>query len=296
MNYQVFPEQEGMAAGLTLADGSTWGIAAGDDEAPAIVSRLVEAMQLRPHDAPAYRLVILIDGDSAYADPAHAGPTPWAFMHSDNGDPFICVVPPVHNSDMLADQLLQISLVIAHQAQIRGGVLLHGALAERDGWGVILAGPGGVGKTTASQRFPAPWRSLCDDATLVVRDGNGTYWAHPWPTWSNLMSGGLGGTWDVSHAVPLKGIFFLVQAQHDGVEPIGAGGSVCLLVELAEQTSWSMSHGLGKDETRAIHLQRFKNICALAKTVACYRLYLNLTGTFWEEIERIITVKGNNTI
>ena len=33
-----------------------------------------------------------------------------------------------------------------------------------------------------------PWRSLCDDATLVVRDASGRYWAHPWPTWSRFYT------------------------------------------------------------------------------------------------------------
>ena len=51
----------------------------------------------------------------------------------------------------------------ARDAQTRGEVLLHGALAEKDGIGVILAAPGGTGKTTASDRLLAPWRSRCDE-------------------------------------------------------------------------------------------------------------------------------------
>ncbi len=279
---------------MVLADGNTWGIVPGDEIAAAIVSRLAEAMQLRSQDASAYRLLVLTDGNGVLAHSTHVkyglhGSVPWTLLPSEDDHTFTVICFPARDDDMLANQLVQLSLVIARQAQGRGGVLLHGALAEREGWGVILAGPGGAGKTTASQRFPAPWRSLSDDATLVVRDGNGTYWAHPWPTWSNLMSGGLGGTWEVNHAVPLKGIFFLVQAQHDGAEPIGAGESVCLLVESAEQASWSMSHDLGGEEKRAIHLQRFENICALTRTIPCFYLRLSLTGPFWREIERAVT-------
>jgi SynChlorMet cassette protein ScmC len=190
---------------------------------------------------------------------------------------------------MLANQLMQLSLVIAQQAQNTGGILLHGALIEKDGWGAILAGPGGVGKTTASCRLRSPWRSLSDDVTLVVRGKHGTYWAHPWPTWSNYMLGGKGGTWDVEHAVELKAIFFLAQSQGDRIRPLGAGHSVPLLVEVTEQASWSMAHGQGGAVARALRLQRFENICSLAKSKICYHLHLSLKGAFWKEIERVIT-------
>ena len=284
---------------LVLADGSTWGIAAGDEMASVLVSRLTEAMQLRPYYEPTYRLLVLTDGNSTYTDPPRVDdgihiPVPWAFLPPRKDNTFTCIVSPPRNNDMLTDQLIRLSLFIAQQTQHTGGILLHGALAEKDGWGVILAGPGRVGKTTASRRLPSSWRSLSDDASLVVCDEDEAYWGHPWPTWSNFMSGGQGGTWNVNHAAPLKGIFFLHQAQHDRIEPIGAGHSVPLLVELAEHTSWSMSHHIGRDGQRAIRLQRFENICALAQTMPCYRLHLSLDGAFWEQIERVITVKDNN--
>lgn len=290
-----------MVPGLVLADGSTWGIVAGDERAAAIASRLAEVMQLRPCHAPAYRLLVLTDKNGTYTDTALAGTgsqvqiyVPRSFLSSDNDHTFTCIVPPAHNSDILINQLLQLSLVIAQQTQARGGILLHGASAANGGGGVILAGPGGVGKTTASCRLRSPWRSLSDDATLVVRDKNGTYWAHPWPTWSNFMLDGKVGTWDVEHAVQLKAIFFLDQAQNDRIEPIGAGHSVPLLVELAEQASWSMAHGQGGDVARALRLQRFENICSLSKSMSCYHLHLSLDGAFWEAIGHVITAKELN--
>jgi hypothetical protein len=278
--------------GLALADGTTWGIAAGDEEASNIVSYLTKAMQLRPHDAPLYRVLVFTNGDGAYSDGAHANPghpltIPWRFLPSDDEHTFTCSIPPVRNNDILVNQLLHLSLFVARQTQNKGGILLHSALVEKDGWGMILAGPGGVGKTTASRRLSLPWISLSDDETLVVRDQHGVYWAHPWPTWSELMTGGK-GAWDVNHAVPLKGIFFLTQALHDSIEPLGAGYTVPLLIELAEQASWSMAHGQGRDVTRELRLQRFENICALVKTLPCFRLRLSLDGTFWEEIEQVI--------
>ncbi|HEX7523762.1 MAG TPA: hypothetical protein VF357_06145, partial [Candidatus Deferrimicrobium sp.] len=61
-----------------------------------------------------------------------------------------CVLPSSGLDDQLYIQLMLLSGVIARDAQVRGGILLHGALAERDGVGAVLAASGGTGKTTAS--------------------------------------------------------------------------------------------------------------------------------------------------
>jgi hypothetical protein len=274
---------------LVLADGSRWVLAAGDEEAASIVSQLGCAMQLRmttgaiepPHHGNLCRLLVQVDMHTSVADC-------YAPLPSEDDGFAVCVWRPCNHSDGLYIQLMQLSLVIARDVQARGGVLIHGALAERDGIGVILAAPGGTGKTTASNRLLAPWRSLCDDATLVVRDPQGNYWAHPWPTWSRFLEGGPGGTWDVQSAVPVKGIFFLAQAVEDRVERVGPGHAVSLLVECAEQTSQLMARGLSKEETRALHLERFNNLCALARVVPTHVLHISLTGAFWQEIEQML--------
>jgi hypothetical protein len=277
---------------LVLADGSHWKIAAGDEEAASIVSQLGCAMQLRmttgaiepPHHGIVRRLLVLVDAHNHEASPA----TCYAPLPSEDDGFAVCVLRQFTHSDGLFIQLMQLSLVIARDVQTRGGVLIHGALAERDGIGVILAAPGGTGKTTASGRLPAPWRELCDDTTLVVRDSQGNYWAHPWPTWSRFLDGGLGATWDVQSAVPVKGIFFLAQAVEDRVERVGPGHAVSLLVECAKQTSQLMARGLSKEETRALHLERFNNLCALAPVVPTHVLHISLTGAFWQEIEQAL--------
>jgi hypothetical protein len=274
---------------LVLADGRHWEIAAGDEEAASIVSQLGCAMQLRmtpgaiepPHHGNLCRLLVRVEAHTSVAD--RYVPLPC----EDDGFA-VCVLRPCNHSEGLYIQLMQLSLVIARDVQTRGGVLLHGALAERDGVGVILTAPGGTGKTTASNRLPAPWRSLCDDTTLVVRDPQGNYWAHPWPTWSRFLRGESGGTWDVQNAVPLKGVFFLSQAVEDRVESVGPGHAVSLLVECAEQTSQLMARGLSKEETRALNLERFNNLCALARVAPTHVLHISLTGAFWQEIEQML--------
>jgi len=284
---------QGLHHNLILADGSRWIIAAGDDEAASVVSQLHHAMQMsvttgsveRSHHSVVRRLLVLVDPHKPEASSA----TCYVPLLSESSGFAVCVLRPAADSDGLFVQLVQLSLIFAHDAQARGGVLIHGALAERNGSGVILAAPGGIGKTTASNRLPAPWKSLCDDTTLVVRDPQGNYCAHPWPTWSRFLWGGSGGSWEVQNAVPLKGIFFLRQALEERIERVGTGQAVSLLVECAAQASQLMTRGLGKEETRGLHLERFNNLCALARVVPTHVLHISLTGAFWQEIEQVLS-------
>jgi hypothetical protein len=274
---------------LVLADGSRWGIAAGDEEAASIVSQLGCAMQLRmtpgaiepSHHGNPYRLLVRVDAHTSVAGC-------YVPLASENDGVVVCILNPCDYWGGPYVNLVRLSLVFAREAQARGGVLIHGALAERDGIGVILVAPGGTGKTTASNRLPASWRSLCDDTTLVVRDPQGNYWAHPWPTWSRFLDGGPGGTWDVQSAVPVKGIFFLTQALEDRVERVGPGHAVSLLGECVGQVSTFMAPGLCKEELRALHLERFNNLCALARVVPAHLLHISLSGAFWQEIEQAL--------
>jgi len=189
-------------------------------------------------------------------------------------------------------QVATVASAIALDVETRGGLLLHGALALRGGHGVVLAGPPAVGKTTASGRLSPPWRSLCDDATLVVRDAAGAYWAHPWPTWSRFVAGGPGGTWDVQRGVPLRGLFYLAQDERDRAESVGAGRAVTLLVAAVEQIVSVIQREMEGEELRLLRLRRFDSICALAKAVPCFELHLSLTGAFWEEMERVLGLEG----
>ncbi len=274
---------------LVLADGSHWEIAAGDEEAASIVSQLGCSMHLRmttgaikpPHHGNLCRLFVHVGAHTSVADY-------YVSLASENDGVVVCILNPCDHWAILYLNLVKLSLVFARESQARGGVLIHGALAERDGIGVILAAPGGTGKTTASNRLPAPWRSLCDDTTLVVWDSQGNYWAHPWPTWSRFLDGGPGGSWDVQSAVPVKDIFFLSQAVEDRVESVGPGHAVSMLVECVRQASMFMPLGLCKEETRALHLEWFNNLCVLARVIPAHLLHISLTGAFWQKIEQAL--------
>jgi SynChlorMet cassette protein ScmC len=235
---------------------------------------------------PGPRFRLLVQVDATVADCY----VPLASLN--DGLAVVCLDPPCEHWSGPFVNMVRLSLVFAREAQARGGFFIHGALAEKGGRGVILAAPGGTGKTTASKRLPAPWRSLCDDTTLVVRDPQGVYWAHPWPTWSSFQDDGPGGTWNVQAAVPLKAIFVLVQADENRVERVGPGQAVSLLVECVRQASQFMPVGLFKEEIHALHLERFNNLCALARVIPVSVLHISRTGAFWQEIERSLEARA----
>ena len=253
-----------------------------------ILSSLTATMQLDsrypsdmlPGQKSYSRLLIYVDKDFENPDPAGIGHT------FESGSTTICRMGQAADMDSLALQMMWLSPFLVREMELSGGFLLHGALAEHKGYGIVFAGPGGRGKTTTSLRLPPPWKSLSDDTTLVVRDESGVYWAHPWPTWSRFMWGGPGGAWDVNHSVPLKGIFLLVQAEDACIKPIGTGQAIVMLQEVSEQASFLSLKSLDDERARARRLQRFENICTLAKKVPTSILQTSLASHFWEQIER----------
>lgn len=278
---------------FVLADGTRWEISAGDEQAASIVAQLGAAMQLsgnsgaskNPPHSRLCRLLVQVDSLSPAADS-------YVPLASETDGVVVCTLSPCDRWGGPHVNLTRLSLIIAREAQARGGFLIHGALAELDGHGVILAAPGGTGKTTASSRFPAPWRSLSDDTTLVVRNPKGSYLAHPWPTWSRFLDDGPGGAWDVQRAVPVNGFYFLNRADEDRVERVGSGQAVSLLGEFVRQVSTFMTPGLWKEEVHTLYLERFNNLCALAGAIPAHVLHISQTGTFWKEIEQALETEG----
>ena len=279
------------SATLGLADGSFWSFIGGDTYAIDVVASLKKAMQLKDHAGSAHRLFIKSRSrkkDSAAEAKDFRKTSSTGLFEVSDKNHIIYTLRAIEEQNESWIHLSDLSLFIGQQSEHRGGLLIHGALAERGGYGVILAGPPNVGKTTASRRLKSPWRSLSDDFTLVVCNRQGQYLAHPWPTWSQFRPGGPGGSWDVQRAIPLKGIFFLVQSEKDCAQSVGKGQATCLIVETAELSSWMFSENNGKEKVRAWRRLRFDNICSLANSVPCYLLYLSLASTFWLDIERSI--------
>jgi SynChlorMet cassette protein ScmC len=260
---------------IKLADGRQWLLCPTDQESADIIARLAEVMQLSPGQA----------GTRIYVTVQRREHKPYALPG--NPDNPVCVLPPGNDDEMRAARMMILGKGIALQALNGGGLLIHGALVARDGEGVILAGHGTVGKSTASRRIPLPWRALCDDATLVVRDPGGRYLAHPYPTWSRFFENGPGGSWAVEEGVPLRSIFLLTQAHDDYAEQIDPGDATVFLMESLRQIMGAPVHiGSSHDEAAEICQRELAAVNALVQEVPVNRLHISLTGRFWDEIEK----------
>ena len=287
-------KERNLVASLFLRNGVQWYITAEEGYASALLSQLSLVMQLSQKSYPltlSNKANVKIQSHKFYRNlfiQTDSSLKKLAMDVSIRKSTFLCTIGVSKEFKIHPILLIKVSGLIVEDSESRGGILIHGALIARDGCGVILAGPGGRGKTTASRRLPDNWQSFCDDATLVVPDKNGQYWAHPYPTWSNLLLYGLGESWDMQYAVPLKGIFFLEQDQIDSFKSLSIAQNVCSLLSSTEQNSWLMPRHSEKVILRKLRLQRFDNICSLAESVPAYVLRLSKTGAFWNEIEQAL--------
>jgi len=303
---------------LALADGRVWQIVPGSELSSPLLLDLSQILSL-PIAADLRPVADSHDKSSARVTGSGGAPTPagsaryeaprtsmhrrlWLEHMLDTAGPPTHEAPVIRASAaatgagmQMFSLLRQLTAVVARDTVDRGGMLLHAALAKWHELGAILAAPGGTGKTTASGRLPPPWQSLCDDATLVVRDAQGKHWAHPWPTLSRFVIPGEGGSWQVEDAVLLRGIFFLVQSAEERLEAVGSGEAAAMLSQSARQASWGMMCGLEPGERRRTQLCLFDNVCSLARVIPTYVLHLSLTGAFWEELERVLTPMDPNT-
>lgn len=268
---------------LALADGSQWTILGADEPAALVLSDLGEVMHLGPGAS----------GRELYAavcrDRVHDTQKP------SRNDTVVCWLPPPLNRDLEVIQMERIAASIALESLPRGGLLLHGALAEYRGAGYMMAGPSGVGKSTASRRLPSPHRSLCDDRTLVVRDHAGQYWAHPWPTWS-LLHSGVSGSWPVEEAVPLHGIFFLSQSTFDGLQPADRTHATAMIMESAIDLTRTVTRLSEAGESPRLWEDHLAAAKALAAAVPVHSLQVSLHGRFWKEIEPVLARAGRHDL
>jgi SynChlorMet cassette protein ScmC len=198
-----------------------------------------------------------------------------------------CFLPRAANDEMEIEGMRHVLLPLYLETLCRGGFPVHAALVERNGRGVLLAGRGGIGKSTCCSRLRAPWAGLADDLALVVRDASGEYRAHALPTWSALRAGSE-GAWDVRRSVPLEAIFFLVQAVADGAVPAGRGEAAVACRRSAMEVIWSVGPFKLEGDTLNVARRVFENAAAFSLALPAYLLRVSLTGRFWEKIEGVL--------
>ncbi|MEI8348611.1 MAG: SynChlorMet cassette protein ScmC [Candidatus Omnitrophota bacterium] len=184
---------------------------------------------------------------------------------------------------------MSLSLHVIYQKAIeKEGLPLHAGLVEKEEMGVVLAAPGSTGKSTCCRRIPFPWHALCDDETLLVRDVQGSFYAHPFPTWSEYLCKRSERTWNVERRIPLSAIFFLAQSETEELAAITQAESAAFLHQLSLQI---YGRGLkrlkaseGKKQSRCL----FDNACQLAKSLPAYMLRVSREGRFWEKMEEAL--------
>jgi SynChlorMet cassette protein ScmC len=193
--------------------------------------------------------------------------------------------PDIENDVMMMSRGL---LPLYRQAIAVGGIPMHAALLEYSRFGFMIAASGGVGKSTCCHRLPPPWNPLCDDETLILPGPSKLFLAHPFPTWSEYLSGQSSQTWGVESHITLGVVFFLCQATMDKVVPISKMEAAIRINHSAVQVCDRIWRDMDTSAQRRLRCELFNNACTLAKAIPCFELCIGLTGQFWEDMDRVL--------
>ncbi len=184
-------------------------------------------------------------------------------------------------------QLNSISRAVAVRNELYGGILLHGIMLEYENKAIILAGESGIGKTTATSRVPdQTWKKHSDDLTLIVRDREGNYFAHPWPGTKAYNYYEI--CYESTKGIPLSAIFFLMPNDEVEIKPLSTLESFALMQEVADQAMALPDPSIDPKGVGEIRKRRLKSIAKLIEKVPNYHLHLNKSDPFWENIERLL--------
>jgi len=280
----IIEEAKAVTARIKTADGTEWHFTSSGEKSGQVISCFLSIMGADDPPSPLYSCEPS-DCVRNIQVRVFRRQIAWRDFPAERSGKILCRLGPFSTKQLLGFQILRLSRVVAHYCEKAGGLLLHGALAAREGSGVVLAGPGGVGKTTAIRRLPPPWRALSDDATLIVRGPDGTYWAHPWPTWSRVRRGELKASWNVQRAVKLGLIGMLSQGKPDRMSAMSYLRAVSELVDVSGQASHNLFIDMDVDARKRINRMRFHNAEAIAREIPIMRLEISRNGRFWEVIE-----------
>ena len=292
---------------MRLANGQGWQITA-TEEVGSWVEKLTRIMELKECDSDGYPKLVFVHNENVeernrepvcYLHPRIKDGLPtngwqpqdfvWLqiWTHPEIRD-VICEMKPQgeKEEDILAMRMaLQ---PIYQRIQDSGGLPLHAALLEWNGFGILLAASGSIGKSTCCRRLRGPWRALCDDEALVVRDNKEGYLVHPFPTWSDYYLNRSEQTWNIQRSLPLSAIFLLEQAEADEVVPIGQGQAAALVYVSATQVCARNWMTISHEQLTIARKRLFENVCDLAKEIPAYKLKVSLEGDFWGEMEKVL--------
>jgi SynChlorMet cassette protein ScmC len=291
---------------IMLADGRVWTLGAMDG-AQHWLSALAAVMKLPSHpDAGPPDLIFALhpEGNQMYEELVKCNPgrsdnnlscewnarvCPGVVFYSHPDVPHsVCCLTNGHGARFPVEQMRRSLLPIFEGELGRGGIPLHAALVGHGDKAVLLAGKSGVGKSTCCRRLPQSWEVLSDDMALALRVTDGTYRAHPVPTWSAVEDLQGRQSWAIERNVVLQAIFFLSQANRDEVCPLGRAEAAVGIYDASSVCFQTLSGRFNLPEGLPYRKQVFANASSLAAAVPAFGLCVSLTGRFWEKIEEVL--------
>ncbi|MCM1567438.1 MAG: SynChlorMet cassette protein ScmC [Dehalobacter sp.] len=302
---------------LTLADGQQWCIIHEDEASEPIVKRLVSIFGLKADNGNGSTKIIVAkrcfgaEGDivndsrsySRFKDYPRDGwlmvrQDPVRIWHHPDIPDMVCELMDydkeklhIENLEYLDFQYMVGTLYPIYQRVIdRGGIIMHSAMMELGGKGVVLAAESGTGKSTCYRRIEKPWRAVTDEEALVVKVGD-RYIMHPMPTWKNYYELGMKEASNVQQQIPLHAIFFLERGEKDRAFPVGKGKAALLIYQSSIQLLGKYWLFMSMPEAAAFRKKLLDNACNIAASVPAYTLQATLTGRFWEEMEKALSDK-----
>jgi SynChlorMet cassette protein ScmC len=207
------------------------------------------------------------------------------------GTDLLCELPKVGSREGAALMMRHACHAIHQQALPGGGVFFHAALVKRGSKAILMVGPSGSGKSTCARRIREPWVALCDDSVLVVKDEGSVYWAHPFPTWSDIQEGTWDKRWEVQSSLPLVAIFFVYKAEKDKALLLGQSQVLFLVFRMMQVLHPIISPYRNHQEKTDTQKIFFDNASHLARAVPGFSLGVSRTGRFWEEMERVVNFR-----
>jgi hypothetical protein len=149
----------------------------------------------------------------------------------------------------------------------RDGFLLHAATVVRKGRAFVFTGRSGAGKSTVASLSP-PGSVLTDEASLL-RYSEGAWHAHGTPFWGEFRAEG------ANTKVPIAGIYALVQAQEDSVQPLSMKQALRALLPNV------MFFSSGKQQNEEL----LRLLIRAAGQIPFYQLRFRRDPGFWQVVD-----------
>ncbi len=150
----------------------------------------------------------------------------------------------------------------------RGGFLLHGASAIRNGRAFLFSGVSGAGKTTISRLAPKDAVLLTDEISYITRVDSG-YRASGTPFAGELARPG------ENEAAPIERLYFLAKGPENTIAPVESGEALRLLLR---------NILFFADDPELVKMV-FRSANEFLGQVPAYRLTFYPDGRVWDLIE-----------